>query len=154
MIGPAAYRDAAGGKRVTEAVIGAGADIIFGQGNGSSFGMLQAVETTKAADGGKVWFIDVIGDKSPIDKGYLLSSVVWNIEPVYAAMIEDLKADTFGTQALYDQPQRRFGRSCCKTKHIPDDVWAEIQALREDIISGKIKVEPVFDAAAVRALMT
>ena len=55
VIGPAAYSDAAGGKRVTEAVIAAGADIIFGQGNGSSFGMLQAVETAKAADGGKVY---------------------------------------------------------------------------------------------------
>ena len=70
VIGPAAYADAAGGKRVTESLIAAGADIIFGQGNGSSFGMLQAVETTKATDGGKVLFIDVIGDKTSIDKGY------------------------------------------------------------------------------------
>ena len=98
VIGPAAYADAAGGKRVTESVIAAGADIIFGQGNGSSFGMLQAVETTKATDGGKVYFIDVIGDKTPIDKGYLLSSVVWDMTPVYTAMIEDLKADKFGTK--------------------------------------------------------
>jgi simple sugar transport system substrate-binding protein len=41
-----------------------------------------------------------------------------------------------------------------KTAAIPDNVWTEIQALREDVISGKIKVDPVFDAAAVRALMT
>ncbi|MFC7067649.1 BMP family ABC transporter substrate-binding protein [Brucella rhizosphaerae] len=53
VIGPAAYADAAGGKRVAETVIASGADIIFGQGNGSSFGMLQAVETTPATDGGK-----------------------------------------------------------------------------------------------------
>ena len=52
-----------------KAVIAAGADIIFGQGNGSSFGMLQAVETTKAADGGKVYFIDVIGDKTSDRQG-------------------------------------------------------------------------------------
>lgn len=76
VIGPAAYSDAAGARRVTETVIAAGADIIFGQGNGSSFGMLAAVETTPAVDGGKVYFIDVIGDKTPIDKGHLLSSVV------------------------------------------------------------------------------
>ena len=61
VIGPAAYGDASGGRRVTESVISAGADIIFGQGNGSSFGMIQAVETTAATDGGKAWFIDVIG---------------------------------------------------------------------------------------------
>ena len=87
VIGPAAYADAAGGRRVTESVISAGADVIFGQGNGSSFGMIQAVETTKAPNGGKVWFIDVIGDKSSIDKGHLLSSVLWNMVPVYSAMV-------------------------------------------------------------------
>ncbi|TIP38392.1 MAG: BMP family ABC transporter substrate-binding protein [Mesorhizobium sp.] len=152
VIGPAAYSDAAGGKRVTESVIASGADIIFGQGNGSSFGMLQAVET-KAADGGKVYFIDVIGDKSPIDKGFLLSSVVWNIEPVYAAMIADIKSDTFGTKH-YSIGLKDDSVKLLKTAAIPDKVWSEIQALREDVISGKIKVDPVYDAAAVRALMT
>ena len=153
VIGPAAYSDAAGGKRVTEQVIAAGADIIFGQGNGSSFGMLQAVETTKAADGGKVMFIDVIGDKTAIDKGNLLSSVVWNITPVYIAMINDLKADTFGTKS-YSIGLADDSVKLLKTPQIPDNVWAEISKLRDDIIAGTIKVEPVFDAAAVRALMT
>jgi len=64
VIGPAAFADAAGGCRVAELAISAGADIIFGQGDGSSFGMLEAVETIRAVDGGKVWFVDVIGDKS------------------------------------------------------------------------------------------
>ena len=152
VIGPAAYSDAAGGKRVTESVIAAGADIIFGQGNGSSFGMLQAVETTKAVDGGKVLFIDVIGDKSPIDKGFLLSSVVWNIEPVYTAMINDLKADTYGTKS-YAIGLEDDSVMLLKTPQIPDNVWSDVQALRDDVISGKIPVEPVFDATAVRALM-
>jgi simple sugar transport system substrate-binding protein len=76
VIGPAAYSDAAGGRRVTESVIAAGADIVFGQGDGASFGMMEATETTKATDGGDAYFIDVIGDKTPIDKGHLLSSVV------------------------------------------------------------------------------
>ncbi len=153
VIGPAAYSDAAGGKRVTEQVIAAGADIIFGQGNGSSFGMLQAVETVKAADGGKVMFIDVIGDKTAIDKGFLLSSVVWNITPVYVAMINDLKADTFGTKSyaigLADDSVKLL-----KTPQIPDDVWASVMKLRDEVLSGAIKVDPIFDAAAVRALMS
>ena len=153
VIGPAAYSDAAGGKRVTESVIAAGADVIFGQGNGSSFGMLQAVETTPAADGGKVMFIDVIGDKSSIDKGYLLSSVVWNIEPVYAAMIADLKADTFGTKS-YEISLADDSLKLLKTPQIPDDVWSQIQDLRQQIIDGKITVAPVFEATDVRAMMS
>src|SRR5262249_49741815 len=59
VIGPAAYSDAAGGRRVTEQVIAAGADVVFGQGDGSSFGMIEAVETAASKN---VWFIDVIGD--------------------------------------------------------------------------------------------
>jgi simple sugar transport system substrate-binding protein len=41
-----------------------------------------------------------------------------------------------------------------KTKHIPDDVWASLQDLRQQIIDGKIKVPEVTDAQAVRAMMT
>jgi basic membrane protein A len=153
VIGPAAYSDAAGGKRVTESVIAAGADIIFGQGNGSSFGMLQAVETTKAADGGKVLFIDVIGDKTSIDKGYLLSSVVWDLVPVYTAMIADLKGDTFGKSGygigLKDDSVRLL-----KTPQIPANVWTEISTLRDQVISGAIAVKPIWDASKVRALMS
>lgn len=153
VIGPAAYSDAAGGKRVTQSVIASGADIIFGQGNGSSLGMLEAVETTPATDGGKVMFIDVIGDKTSLDKGYLLSSVIWNIEPVYTAMIADLKADTFGSKS-YAITLADDSVQLLKTPQVPDDKWAEITALRGEIIAGGIKVEPVFDAQAVRALMT
>ena len=153
VIGPAAYSDAAGGKRVTQSVIASGADIIFGQGNGSSLGMLGAVETTPATDGGKVLFIDVIGDKTSLDKGYLLSSVIWNIEPVYTAMIADLKADAFGSKS-YAINLADDSVQLLKTPQIPDDKWQEIMALRDQIIAGDIKVEPVFDAQAVRGLMT
>lgn len=153
VIGPAAYADAAGGRRVTETVIGAGADIVFGQGDGASFGMLQAVETTKAPNGNQAWFIDVIGDKTAIDKGFLLSSVIWNMEPVYSAMVEDLKADTFGTKGyaigLADDSVKLL-----KTKYIPDDVWADLMKARDEIVSGSLKVEPVWDAEGVRALMS
>ncbi len=153
VIGPAAYGDAAGGRRVTESVISAGADVVFGQGNGSSFGMIQAVETTKAIDGGKVWFIDVIGDKSELDKGHLLSSVLWNMEPVYSAMVEDLKADIFGTRG-YQIGLADDSVQLLKTKHISDDDWNELMALRAEIIAENIKVDEIYDAQEVRALMS
>jgi basic membrane protein A len=153
VIGPAAYSDAAGGNCVTSSVIAAGADIIFGQGNGSSFGMIQAVETNKATDGSDVLFIDVIGDKSSLDQGHLLTSVVWDMTPVYIAMIEDLKADKFGTHGyaigLADDSVRLL-----KTPQIDDAAWSHVMTLRDDIIAGKIIVEPMFDATDVRALVT
>jgi basic membrane protein A len=153
VIGPAAYADAAGGRRVTESVISAGADVVFGQGNGSSFGMIQAVETTKAVDGGKAWFIDVIGDKTGLDKGHLLSSVLWDMVPVYSAMVEDLKSGKFGTVGykigLADDSVRLL-----QTKHIPGDIWGELMQVRQQIIDGSVTVAEVYDAQDVRALMT
>ncbi len=153
VIGPAAYADAAGGRRVTESVISAGADVVFGQGNGSSFGMIQAVETTKAVDGGKAWFIDVIGDKTGLDKGHLLSSVLWDMIPVYSAMVEDLKSGKFGTVGykigLEDDSVRLL-----KTKHIPGDIWDGLMTVRQQIIDGSVPVAEVYDAEDVRALMT
>jgi len=153
VIGPAAYADAAGGRRVTESVIAAGADVVFGQGNGSSFGMIQAVETTKAPNGGKVWFIDVIGDKSSIDKGHLLSSVLWNMVPVYSAMVEDLKSGAFGTKG-YQISLSDDSVQLLKTPHIPENVWTELMAVRDQIVSGALKIEPIFDAEKVRPLMS
>ncbi len=152
VVGPAAYTDAAAARRVTEQTIAAGADIIFGQGNGATFGMLQAVETTPANDGGQAWFIDVIGDKSSLDKGYLLSSVIWDLNSVYAKMIDDFRADIFADEqysiGLADDSVRLL-----KTPYIPNDLWAVITKVRQDIIDGTIKVEPVFDASEVRELM-
>jgi simple sugar transport system substrate-binding protein len=149
VIGPAAYADAAGGKRVTEQLIGAGADVIFGQGDGASFGMIQAVETAKTP----AWFIDVIGDKTSIDKGNLLSSVIWNLVPVYSAMVEDLKADKFGTKG-YSIQLSDDSVQLLHSKHIPDAVWADVSKVRDEIVGGSLKIEPVWEAAAVRALMT
>ena len=81
--------------------------------------MMQAVETKQSIDGGKVWFIDEIGDKTSIDKGHLLSSVIWNLVPVYSAMIEDLKADKFGTHAYAIQLSDDSVR-LLHSKYIPD----------------------------------
>ncbi len=153
VIGPAAYSDAAGGNRVTTSVIAAGADIIFGQGNGSSFGMIQAIETNAATDGSDVLFIDVIGDKSSLDTGHLLTSVVWDMTPVYSEMIADLKAGTFGTKS-YAISLAGDSVKLLKTPQVPDDVWTEIMALRDEIVSGGMSMDPIFDAEAVRALVT
>ena len=153
VIGPAAYSDAPGGRRVTESVIAAGADVVFGQGDRASFGMMQAVETKPSTAGGKVWFIDEIGDKTVIDKGHPLSSVIWNLVPVYSGMIEDLKAGTFGTHA-YTIQLRDDSVRLLHSKYIPEDVWSDIAAVRSQIISGKLKVDVVWDAGTVRERMT
>ena len=111
------------------------------------------LKARKSTSGGKVWFIDVIGDKTPVDKGNLLSSVVWNLVPVYTAMILDLRAGTFGTHPyslkLADDSVRLL-----HSRYIPDPLWSDVEAVRRQIIDGKLVIDPVFDAVKVRALMT
>jgi len=149
-VGQAAYADAAAAKRTTQTVIAGGADIIFGMGDGSSFGEMQAVETATPPPGSdKVWFIDVIGDKTGLDtKGVLLSSQIWDYTPAFQAAADALAAGTFGTEVLYINLENN-GIGLLKTKYIPNDVWTQIEQAKADIVAGKIQVPVVTEKAQV-----
>jgi basic membrane protein A and related proteins len=138
-IGPASYADAAGGRRITQTVIAAGADVVFGMGDGSSFGMMQAVATAKPPSGAsKVWFIDVIGDKRKIDrKGVLLSSELWDFAPIYTRAIKAVNAGNFGTTYVLDA---KNGLSLLRTNKAPASVWAKVAAAQKRVARGSIKV--------------
>jgi simple sugar transport system substrate-binding protein len=139
-IGQAAYADSAGGRRVTAQVIAAGADVVFGMGDGASFGMLQAVETARPPAGAsKVFFIDVIGDKTNVDKkGVLLSSVVWDFTEIYEQAVADVGAGTFGVEN-YDLTVSN-GISLLRTDKAPADVWTAIEEAQAGIADGSTEV--------------
>ncbi len=153
-IGPAGYADAEGGKRVTETVIAGGADIVFGQGDGASFGMLQAVETAKPPAGAdKVWFIDVIGDKTSIDeKGVLLSSVLWDFAGTFEQAIADINAGTFGNQG-YVQDVGNGGIALLETAHISPEAKTAVDTAKAGIADGSTKVPTTTTQAEVDALI-
>jgi basic membrane protein A and related proteins len=153
-IGPAGYADAEGGKRVTETVIAGGADIVFGQGDGASFGMLQAVETAKPPAGAdKVWFIDVIGDKTSIDKeGVLLSSVLWDFKGTIEQAIADINAGTFGNKG-YVQDVGNGGIALLETDKITAEATTAIAAAKAGIADGSVVVPVTTSQADVDALI-
>lgn len=152
--GQAAYADAAAGKRVTEAVIAAGADIVFGMGDGSTFGMIQAVENASPPSGAdKVWFIDVIGDKTSLDKkNILLTSVVWDYLPVLREAAKDIAAGTYGSKA-YSIDLANGGVGLLSSKNIPADVWAEVEKAKQAIIEGTITVPVIKTKDDLEALI-
>jgi basic membrane protein A len=152
-IGQAGYADAAGGKRVTASAISGGADIIFGMGDGSSFGMMQAVETATPPSGAdKVYFIDVIGDKSSLDKKKIyLSSVVWDFEQIDTQLIQDLQNGTFGQKSIYLDLNNGLG--LLQTDLIPADVWTKIETAKAGIMDGSIKVPLTTSAKEVKAMI-
>lgn len=146
------YDDAAGGKRVVTSMIAEGADVIFGMGDGASFGYLQAIETANV--GHKVWYIGDIGDMTPIDKkGVLLSSVLWNFDGAFKTLVEQIDEGTFGKDT-YDLNLENGGISLLKSKFIPASVWKEIEKAEKEILAGKIEVPEATTIGAAKATLT
>lgn len=149
VIGEAAYEDAAGAKRVTESELAAGADIIFGMGDGASFGMIQAIQEHNTQAGTKARFIDVIGDKSKQYREVLLTSVLFDYTGLYQQMLSDIESGAFGKVYTMD-----VASGGVRLLDLPADVPAEVkQAVEQakaDIIAGKIKVSAIGDAEGMR----
>lgn len=151
VIGEAAYDDAAGAKRVTEQQIAAGADVIFGMGDGASFGMLQAIEEHNAADGAeKVWFIDVIGDKSAEHGDALLSSVLFDYSGIYRDMVNDLRNGEFGKVYTMDV-QNEGVRLLEIPEEVSQDAKDAVEAARTSIVDGSLTVSAISDAEGMKA---
>ena len=152
-IGQAAYADAAGGKRVTASAISGGADVVFGMGDGSSFGMMQAVETATPPSGAdKVWFIDVIGDKTSLDKkGIYLSSVLWDWSTLMTKALNGFEAGTMGVASYFLDLDNGMGM--LQTQYIPADVWTEIETAKAGVLDGSIEVPVTTSSKEVKALI-
>src|ERR687898_150133 len=151
VIGEAAYDDAAGAKRVTEQQLAANADVIFGMGDGASFGMIQAIEEHNAQDGAtKAWFIDVIGDKQAEHGDVLLSSVLFDYTGIYKQMLDDLAAGTFGK--IYTMDVKNGG---VRLLDLPEDIAQEakdaVAEAESGIVDGSITVSAISDAEEMKA---
>lgn len=150
-IGPAAYDDSAGGKRVAQTLMSTGADVIFGMGDDASFGYLQAISNANV--GHKVWYIGDIGNIGPIDtKHVLLSSELWNFTGAYTQALKDIKNGTYGRHG-YNLDLANGGISLLKTSYIPANVWSEIQKAKQQIISGTLKVPDATKLSQVKTLV-
>jgi len=147
------YADAEGGNRVTTQIIAAGADIVFGMGNGSSFGMLQAIENNAPEGADQAWFIDVIGDKSSIDEnGVLLSSVLWDFSGVLEEAVAQIDAGTFGSENFVLDISNG-GLDLLVTPHIESATLDAIEAAKSQITSGEIDVPAVNNTQELDALI-
>ncbi len=156
VIGEAAYDDAPNAKRVTESVIAAGADIVFGMGDGASFGMIQAINEHNqrlTSPDGTVRFIDVIGDKSGSDAGeHLLTSVLFDYRPAYTQLIQQLADGAFGE--VYTMDLKNAGvRLLDMAETAAPETVAEVEAAQAAIIDGSIEVSAIGNADGVRELL-
>lgn len=151
-VGPAAYGDSAGGRAVTSQVIAAGADVIFGMGDGATIGYLQAIET--ADTGYPIRYIATIGDVTEIveDPDMVLTSVIWNFTDAYVAAIKDVEAGKFGTRT-YELTVANGGLSLQNSPALSGEVATAVEAATAGIIDGSVKVTRTTDLAAVQAII-
>lgn len=150
VIGVAAYEDAAGAKRVTESQLAAGADIIFGMGDGASFGMIQAIAEHNAAGGAQAWFIDVIGDKRDIPEAdVLLTSVLFDYSGLYDQFITDIEKGTFGTAVTLDLESGGI-RLLELPAGVPDEAVQAVEEAKAAILSGAVTVSSIGDAEGMQ----
>ena len=70
-----------------------------------------------------------------------------------ATTISAAKAGKFGTHAYSIQLSDDSVR-LLHSKYIPDNIWSDIETARTQIIGGKLKVDAIWDALTVRAMMT
>jgi simple sugar transport system substrate-binding protein len=148
VVGEAAYDDAPGAKRSTESVLAAGADIVFGMGDGASFGMIQAIREFN--DGKQpeqqARFIDVIGDKSESEaKDFLLTSVLFDYTGAYTQMITDLQNGTFGSVYTMDLENEGV-RLLDYPIEVKPESEKEVEKARKGIVAGTIEVSAIGDA--------
>ena len=151
VIGEAAYDDAPNAKRVTESAIAAGADVVFGMGDGASFGMMQAINEHNEANPNDtpVQFIDVIGDKSGSDAGrHLLTSVLFYYRQAYTTHIQQLIDGGFGE--VYTMSLENGGvRLLDLPEGTSEETVARVSEIQEQIVSGDITVSSIGDADGV-----
>lgn len=150
-VGEASYDDAPNAKRVTETVLAGGADIVFGMGDGASFGMIQAIREFNAqrpADE-QARFIDVIGDKSKSEaKDFLLTSVLFDYTGVYRQLVEDLEAGEFGSVVTMNVENNGVRLLDPPIKVDPESMKL-VEETRDKIVAGDITVSAIGDAEGV-----
>lgn len=142
-----AFNDPAGAKTSTEAMIEAGADVIYGAAGQSGLGMFEAVKEANEA-GATVWAIGVDSDQGSPDnagvpndvKDYILTSMLKRVD---VAVYSTIKAVNDGTFAAGPQEFNLevdgVGYSTTGD-HLGDDVISQLEDFKQQIIDGAIEV--------------
>ena len=132
------FNDIVGAGNMAKTHMSAGADIITGSSQ-QAVGALRAVAETE----GKYW-LSTDMDQSHIAPNHVLAAQVYNWEKIVGKIIELRKAGTLGGQHL--TLSLADGTIVLKYNEkladkIPAEAKAAVEKAKQDIISGKLKVE-------------
>jgi basic membrane protein A len=134
---PAAWNNPPRGKELALAQYNAGVDVIFAAAGASGFGVFDAAEEKKKLA------IGVDSDEDWVKPGYILTSALKRVDLAVFSAIQDAQSGKF-TNGL-----KRFGLADkgvdystdqYNEKILPESVRQRADALKADIIAGKIVV--------------
>lgn len=133
------WNDAAAGKQTTQAQIDQGADVVIACGGGPANGMAQAIKEANISGFGYV------GDMSSQAPENMVGSVLYNLEPYFEAVVEDVRNGSFRPAKRYEFGLAEGGvelrlNEGYAVKEIPTDVMEEMEQVREQIVSGEFEV--------------
>ena len=137
------FEDVKGGQRTAQGLISQGADIIFPVAGTAGIGALQAAKTS----GGKVNAIWVDTDGCVSAENYcpnIISSVYKGMDVAVLNAIRSAKDGSFSNEP-YVGTLENDGTGLAPfhdfDSKVPAELKSELDALKADIISGKIKIE-------------
>ncbi len=131
----ASFGDIAGGNTAAKDMITKGADVIYHAAGGTGLGMINACEEEG------IWAIGVDADQAAVlGKDCILCSALKDTGAACASLCKDLKAGTFEAGVhLYTLADGAINIATTGD-HIPADVLEKVEAVKADIIAGKITV--------------
>jgi len=133
------FIDTAVGKQIANQMIEQGADVIFPVAGTVGFGSLDAIWPHS----GKVWFIGVDSDwaqSQPQYAPYILTSVLKNMDVSTYTVIEGIWSGNFPTSPYIGTLANNGVGIAPPNSAVPNDLLKELEQVKMDIISGKIKL--------------
>ena len=132
------FADPAIGLQMAKAMFEQGADIVYQIAGGTGMGVIQA-----AKEAGH-YAIGVDTDQDGLAPGAVLTSMIKRTDVAVEAMLKDYSADTFpaGKTVAFGLTEDGVGLSEMKhTKElIPAAILEKVEAAKQGILSGKVKV--------------
>lgn len=130
------WGDVPKGKAIANQMYQDGADIVFHAAGFTGNGVIEA-----AKESGK-WVIGVDKDQYPLAPDNTLTSAVKRVDNAVFNVTKDLVDGNFmgGTNVVYGLAEEGVGIAPTSDVHVPADVLAEVDDLRQQIIDGTISV--------------
>ena len=132
------FSDVAKGKQAAIGLADQGADHLMTCGNAPTLGAISAAEERGLGIAGYV------GDMSPLAPEHIFVSVIWNMDVLFSAMVDDIMAGTFQPGKYYSLGMKdgtvELAINSAYPIALPDDIRQQVSQAFEDIKGGTFEV--------------